>query len=227
MVGVVLAGGASKRMGTSKPLVKEGGASFAASAIQHLWTACDVVIVVLGAGAKKVQEEIEFEFERLAESGKLHQALAEAHRHGAKGLEVRFVTNPSWKRGMLGSVKLGLREAARGKPEGIVVLPVDHPEVAAATIRDIATLVRLARQACRTPRERSRFRYALVPRYRRRRGHPVAVTTALARDVIDDKDAADLSDAIRRNARMVGYLDVNDAGVVSNRNTPRRAKAKR
>ena len=33
--------------------------------------------------------------------------------------------------------------------------------------------------------------------------------------------AADLSDAIRRNARQVNYMDVGDAGVVRNRNTPR------
>lgn len=221
MVGVVLAGGASKRMGTSKPLVRNDGASFLARAIQNLWAACDVVVVVLGSGAKQVQAAVELEFELLAQTGQLHRALAEAQRHGRKGFEVRFVENTKWRSGMLGSVRLGLREAAQAKPEAIVVMPVDHPEVSPATVIGIATLVRLAREACRTPRERSRFRYALVPRYRRRRGHPVALTTPLARDVVADRDAADLSDAIRRSARMVGYLDVDDAGVVVNRNTPR------
>ena len=62
--------------------------------------------------------------------------------------------------------------------------------------------------------------YALVPRYRRRRGHPVALSPALARAVAADRDAGDLSDAVRRNARLVGYLDCADAGVVRNRNQP-------
>ena len=60
-----------------------------------------------------------------------------------------------------------------------------------------------------------------MPRFRRRRGHPVALSPALARAVAADTGAEDLSDAIRRNARLVGYLEVGDAGVVRNRNTPR------
>ena len=35
-----------------------------------------------------------------------------------------------------------------------------------------------------------------------------------------DGDATDLSDSVRRNARLVGYLDVPDGGVIRNRNTP-------
>ena len=34
-------------------------------------------------------------------------------------------------------------------------------------------------------------------------------------------NAEDLSDAVRRNARLVGYVDVTDAGILRNRNTPR------
>jgi hypothetical protein len=35
--------------------------------------------------------------------------------------------------------------------------------------------------------------------------------------------ARDLSDGIRRNARLVGYLDVADKGIVANHNTPLKA----
>ena len=66
-----------------------------------------------------------------------------------------------------------------------------------------------------------RFAYALVPRHKRRRGHPLALSPALARSVAADATAVDLSDAVRRNARLLGYLDVTDAGVTRNRNTPR------
>jgi hypothetical protein len=38
--------------------------------------------------------------------------------------------------------------------------------------------------------------------------------------VIADRGARDLSDAVRRNARLVGFLDCADPGVVRNRNRP-------
>jgi CTP:molybdopterin cytidylyltransferase MocA len=62
----------------------------------------------------------------------------------------------------------------------------------------------------------------VVPRYRRRRGHPVVLTAALADAIASDPKAEDLSDAIRRNARLIGYLDVRDAGVIRNVNRPKR-----
>ena len=37
-----------------------------------------------------------------------------------------------------------------------------------------------------------------------------------------DRGAEDLSDAVRRNARLVGFLDVTDPGVLRNRNAPTR-----
>jgi hypothetical protein len=48
------------------------------------------------------------------------------------------------------------------------------------------------------------------------------VSAALARAIVADRGAADLSDAVRRNARLVGFLDVPDAGILRNRNTPSR-----
>jgi hypothetical protein len=48
----------------------------------------------------------------------------------------------------------------------------------------------------------------------------VALSLALADAVRRDRGARDLGDGIRRNARLVGYLDVADKGVTSNRNTP-------
>ena len=68
---------------------------------------------------------------------------------------------------------------------------------------------------------RAAFAYALIPRYRGKRGHPIALTPALAEAILADPDAADLSDAVRRNARLIGYVDVRDPNVLRNRNTPR------
>jgi CTP:molybdopterin cytidylyltransferase MocA len=225
-VGVMLAAGASRRMGRNKALVRSGGVSFFVRGVRHLWSACDAVVVVLGADARRARAAVEQEFIRLVHKGVLHGDLETAHRHGAPGLEVRFVLNRAWRRGMLGSARLGLRAALRLRPESVMVLPVDHPSVTAGTVRALAAAMEAALASYAGPRRRGRasprggFAYALVPRYRRRRGHPVTLSPSLARAVVTDRGAADLSDAIRRNARLVGYLDCGDAGVIRNRNRP-------
>ncbi len=218
-VGVLLAAGASRRMGRTKSLVKASGQTYFAHGVRHLWSACDAVVVVLGAYARRVRATAEEEFVRLVNRGALHGDLQAARRHGSRGLEVRFVVNRAWAKGMLGSARLGLRAALRLKPEGVLLLPVDHPAVRPATVRALAATMKAALASYRgAPAKRQGFAYALVPRYRRRRGHPVALSPALAKAVVGDRRARDLSDALRRNARLVGYLDCTDRGVVRNRN---------
>ena len=220
-VGVMLAGGASRRMGRTKSLVKAGGQSFLAHGVRHLWSACDAVVVVLGADARRVRAAVEQEFVSLVKAGALHADLEVAHRHGSAGLEVHFVFNRAWQRGMLGSARLGLRAALGLKPESVLVLPVDHPAVKPETVRALAAAMKAALDSYRGGAAKGKgFAYALVPRYRRRRGHPLVLSPALARAVVGDRGATDLSDAVRRNARLVGYLDCVDSGVVRNRNRP-------
>jgi len=220
LVGVLLAAGASTRMGSPKALVRKGGMSFLAHGVRSLWHGCTSVVAVIGSGAPRIRKEAEAEFTRLVESGLLHADLSQAHRHGAAGLELHFEMNPKWRSGMLSSAQVGLREALALKPEAVAVLPVDHPGVRGETIVSLCSVVRLALAACKSTAERKKFSYALIPRYRRRRGHPLVLTPALARAIVADRDARDLSDAVRRNARLVGYLDVADGAVVRNVNRP-------
>jgi len=224
-VGVLLAAGASRRMGRTKSLVRSRGQSFFAHGVRHLWSACDAVVVVLGADARRVRAEAEAEFVALVGRGALHGDVAEARRHGAQALEVRFVVNSRWRTGMLGSARVGLAAAARLKPTAILLLPVDHPGLRPVTVQALAVAMQAAlgsyAGAGKAARPRSSpFAYALVPRYRRRRGHPLALSPALARAVVADRGASDLSDAVRRNARLIGFLDCADPGVVRNRNRP-------
>jgi CTP:molybdopterin cytidylyltransferase MocA len=117
-------------------------------------------------------------------------------------------------------VVAGLRSALETAPEAVLVLPVDHPDVKPATILDLAVVMQQALGASRSTKVRKAFSYALVPRHQRRRGHPVVLSPALALAVTKDAEAENLSDAVRRNARLVGYIDVKDPGVVRNRNRP-------
>jgi CTP:molybdopterin cytidylyltransferase MocA len=222
IAGIVLAAGASTRMGRPKALANAGNDSFLIRCVRTLWTACDGVTVVLGSRAPIVRRRAELEFERLVSEGRMHAELTPSRRRTSRTLEAQFVTNRKWQEGMLSSVREGLR-AARGNDggESVLVLPVDHPDVRPETIRALAALMSEAMAACRTKRERAAFSYALIPRSGGHRGHPVALSPALADAIARDRQAVDLSDAVKRNARLIGYLDVKDTGILRNRNTPR------
>lgn len=229
MVGVLLAAGASTRMGSPKALAKTGRMtsqeSFIAHGVRNLWSACDTVVVVLGANAKLIRKRTEDEFVRLVETGCFDQELHAAHRHQAQKLEVRFVVNRAWKQGMYSSARVGLEAAMKYSPAAVFVLPVDHPSVRCATVLDLGTVMAQAVHAAHSPsRKRPArgpgFRYALVPRRAGRRGHPVVMTAPLARAILKDRGAEHLSDAVRRSARLVGYLDVRDPGITRNVNRP-------
>jgi len=220
MVGVLLAAGASTRMGRPKALAKIGPESFIAHGIRNLWCACDTVVVVLGKDAAAIRRRTEEEFVRLVGTGCFDEELHAAHRHKAQKLEVHFVVNRAWRKGMYSSARAGLAKALRFGPEAVMVLPVDHPAVKPATVHSLATVMAQALRASRTSKVRVGFSYALVPRFRGRRGHPLALSAALARAVAKDAAARDLSDAVRRSARLVGYLDVRDAGITRNVNRP-------
>jgi CTP:molybdopterin cytidylyltransferase MocA len=129
---------------------------------------------------------------------------------------------------MYSSVRAGLKRALRFESEAVLVLPVDHPDLKSSTVHDLATVMRLALKACRSDDERQRFSYALVPRFRGDRGHPLALSRALAQSIVRDRKADNLSDAVRRNARLLGFFDVADRGVTVNRNSrgSRRAGAR-
>ena len=226
IAGVLLAAGASKRMGRDKALLRSGGESYLVHGVRVLWTACDSVVIVLGANAARVRSAAEAEFAKLVAGGKLDRDLKVARRHGSRALEAHFVENSRWRDGMLSSARMGLSAALALAPSAVLVLPVDHPALAPVTVAGLANVMLGAMAACR-PRELKSFRYALVPRHRRRRGHPLALTPALAHDVVGDVQAADLSDAVRRSARLVGYLDVADAGVAINHNAPVRLRLTR
>ena len=113
IVGVLLAAGASSRMGSSEGAGEEGRArrsrrtrSAPCGARATAWWWCSARM------PKSVQAAIEEEFARLVERGQLHSDLQRgAERRRREDLEVRFVTNPRWKRRHAG---LGADRPRRG-----------------------------------------------------------------------------------------------------------------
>jgi len=219
IVGVLLAAGASTRMGSPKALVRLRGQSFLVRGVRALWSVCDTVIVVLGAEGPSVCAAANEEFAELVARGLAAPDLRGGPKRRSGELEVRFAFNARWPDGMLSSARVGLKEALKHEPHGVLLMPVDHPEVTPATVQALGAMLDQA-LASFGGRSANGFAYGLVPRHRGQRGHPVALSAALADAVRSDRAARDLSDGIRRNARLVGYLDVADKGVTLNRNTP-------
>src|SRR5262245_3419952 len=100
-VGVLLDAGAGSRRGIPKALAQTGRDGFLVRGVRLLWNGCDVVIVVLGSQAARVRKITERELEQRVSDGWFHHALAKARGHGARSLEVHFVVNRAWRRGML------------------------------------------------------------------------------------------------------------------------------
>jgi CTP:molybdopterin cytidylyltransferase MocA len=110
IAGIILAAGASSRMGTPKALLDYRGETFLDRLIRVLGTVCDPVIVVLGYQSNEV-------------------------RAGARG-QARFVVNPDPSRGQLSSLQTALAEVP-SEAEGFLFLPVDCPAAEPETVEKI------------------------------------------------------------------------------------------
>ncbi len=108
IAGIILAAGASSRMGTPKALLDYRGETFLNRLIRVLGDVCDPVIVALGYHAEEIQGS-------------------------AKG-KARFVVNPDPSRGQFSSLQTALAEVP-ASAEGFLFLPVDCPAPEPETVR--------------------------------------------------------------------------------------------
>jgi molybdenum cofactor cytidylyltransferase len=110
---------------------------------------------------------------------------------------VRPVENPDPSRGMFSSIQEG---AAQAQGDVLLVLPGDMPYVQAATVRAVLT----------------RYEHApaiVSPRYRGKRGHPVALPITLRDEILATDPHANLHEVIKRHTDMRADLDVEDRGI--------------
>ncbi len=131
IAGIILAAGASSRMGQDKALLRWGDKTF----LDHLLAALrnaetDPVRVVLGANADEVQKQISF---------------------GAG----EVVVNPDWQKGMLSSLIAGLNSLP-ADVEAAVVCLVDHPCVSSTLIRALRENFRTGGKLIAIPTYQSR-----------------------------------------------------------------------
>jgi molybdenum cofactor cytidylyltransferase len=115
IAGIILAAGASSRMGTPKALLSYRGETFCNRLIRVLGAVCDPVIVALGYQADEI---------RAAVPGR-----------------VRFAVNPDPSRGQLSSLQTALAEVP-GDAEGFLFVPVDSPAAEPSTVERIVDALR-------------------------------------------------------------------------------------
>lgn len=117
---------------------------------------------------------------------------------------VRPVENHDPSRGMFSSIQDGVATASG---DALLIMPGDMPFVRSETVRAIIAAYR--------------ERPAIVsPRYRGKRGHPVAMPLALREEIRATPSGATLHDVIKKHADARVDLDVDDPGVVRDVDTP-------
>jgi molybdenum cofactor cytidylyltransferase len=114
IAGVILSGGASRRMGTPKALLQYQGETFLDRLIRLFSAVCDPVVVVLGHDASRIQAGLKNPGEAL------------------------FVVNPDPDRGMLSSLQCGAGIPACLGLDAVLFTPVDHPNIEASTLATLS-----------------------------------------------------------------------------------------
>ena len=111
---------------------------------------------------------------------------------------VRPVENPDPSRGMFSSIQEGVAQA---QGDTILVMPGDMPFISPETVR--AVIAAYERKAA-----------IVSPRYRGKRGHPVALPSSLRDEIRAAEPRATLHDVIHTHEDMRTDVDVDDPGVV-------------
>lgn len=176
---IVLAAGASTRMGHPKALTRIGEETALARIVR---AAAGMRVIVV--------------------TGEHDEAIRAAH----PGLAVRWVRNPDPQMGRTGSLQRGLA-ATRG--QRALVLPVDHPLVRHDTLRALA----------------SRPEAWVVPTRGGRGGHPIKLGEMGVAAVMSAPPATPLRDIPAMVGLEATRVEVDDAGVLANLDTPQDVRA--
>ncbi len=177
--GIILAAGESSRMGSPKALLEFRGETFLDRLIRCFDAHCSPVIVVLGHTPEVIRAGVR-----------------------APG-KAEFVLNPHYQLGQFSSLQCGLR-AVSPDAEGVVLTPVDHPNIEADTV---ARLIESAAPIA-------------IPQYLGRHGHPVLFTRALFAEFLVLPPEEQARTVLHRHAKEIRYIDVPDAGILDDIDDP-------
>jgi molybdenum cofactor cytidylyltransferase len=194
LCGVILAAGASSRMGTDKALLNWPPAgtgaefsrqTFLSAAIQLFEPFSEMVIVVAGYNAPNLAPVV--------------------YAQGAF-----LVTNPAPQRGQFSSLQVGLQEVLnRGRDAAIVTL-VDRPPVQRSTLESL----------CDHFAVRPHVIWAVIPEYLGKHGHPFLVGREMMEAFLKAAPSATAREVEHQNQEHIEYIAVEDRMVTLNIDTP-------
>jgi molybdenum cofactor cytidylyltransferase len=197
--GVILAAGASSRMGTDKALLPwppqstrmlpQAGlvtaGTLLSAAIEALGHYCDMVIVVGGSNENVIRPV--------------------AYSCGAF-----FARNPDPDRGQFSSLQTGLHEVVnRGRDAAMITL-VDRPPPKGATLAKLADAFQ----------KRDHSRWTVVPEFEGKHGHPILIGPEMIEIFITSPVTSNAREIEHANQKRIVYVPVDDSRVTMNINTP-------
>ncbi len=118
----------------------------------------------------------------------------------------RVVHNPDWRLGQLTSLQAGLRQAGAAAS---FFIPVDCPLVRPETVRALREAWSAAPDAV-----------FVIPRFGQRRGHPVLASPTAVRELLALPADGQAREVVHRYRGQTVYVDVEDAGILADVDTP-------
>jgi molybdenum cofactor cytidylyltransferase len=131
LAGIILAAGASRRMGRPKALLEFEGETFLDRLIGLLAAECAPVLVVLGYGGDEIRAGLR------------------------RARQAQILWNPAPERGQFSSLQCALA-AVPAQAEGFLFTPVDYPAVRPQTLAALVRTFRAQRPIALAPRYRGR-----------------------------------------------------------------------
>jgi molybdenum cofactor cytidylyltransferase len=192
--GVILAAGESCRMGRDKALLPWPPAPPGVVAGE---TFISATIRVFAPHVDMI----------LVVAGKNEPDLAPiVYAHGAS-----LVLNPEPSRGQFSSLQTGLQEVLnRGRDAALITL-VDRPPARADTLQVLLSAFE---------RALGRWKWAVIPEYQGKHGHPVLVGRELIEAFLRAPDSSNARDIEHANSGKIEYVAVDDPLVTVNVDTP-------
>jgi molybdenum cofactor cytidylyltransferase len=191
---VILAAGASTRMGTDKALLpwppatpgsSPAGQTFLSAAIQALYPFSEKVIVVVGKNEDTLAPVV--------------------YANGAS-----LVRNPEPDRGQFSSLQVGLQEVLNEGRDAAMVTLVDRPPAKTATLQTLRSAFADAGNDV----------WAVVPEYNGKHGHPFLMAREMIEAFLKAPPSASARDIEHQNLRHIAYVVVDDPLVTMNVDTP-------
>jgi molybdenum cofactor cytidylyltransferase len=180
---IVLAAGTSSRMGRPKQVLPVKGKPMLEMVLDVYRRAkVDAIVVVLGANAAQIMRGLNLRKERV-------------------------ITNPLYRNGMSGSLRLGLREAEKGA-DAVIVALADQPFLSTDTINKMIE----AYSKTRAP--------VVVPVYRGVRGNPVLFDRSLFSEIKRIRGDRGARSVVERHRDRLLEVAVEDEGVLFDIDTP-------